>query len=396
MSNETTCNIKLNSDAAKLIQLSKLFVWDEAPMLDKHVYETVDRTFRDIMKQVDTALENLPFGGKVFVFGGDFRQILPVIKRGNRESIVSSCLKRSYLWDKMKTLKLSVNMRLHQHNNFEIQEQKQFSDYLLKIGEGKEKIIKELGEHVIQLPNDICMPLTTISDLITEIYDDFENNYKSPSYLINRSILATTNKVVDSANQYILNLIPSEEHTYYSADSTLTNEDAAVYPTEFLNTLNVSGLPPHKLCLKQHAIVICIRNLNVQNGLCNGTRLIIHNFGKHVIECEIISGNHIGERIFLPRITLIPNEQEIPFEFKRKQFPIKLAFALTINKAQGQTIKRLGLYAEEPLFHHGQLYTTMSRVTNKKNLKIMLKQTEHNNKKGYFINNVVYNEVFRF
>jgi len=155
-------------------------------------------------------------------------------------------------------------------------------------------------------------------------------------------------------------------------------------------------LPPHKLCLKQHAIVICIRNLNVQNGLCNGTRLIIHNFGKHVIECEIISGNHIGERIFLPRITLIPNEQEIPFEFKRKQFPIKLAFALTINKAQGQTIKRLGLYAEEPLFHHGQLYTTMSRVTNKKNLKIMLKQTEHNNKKGYFINNVVYNEVFRF
>ena len=127
------------------------------------------------------------------------------------------------------------------------------------------------------------MPLTTISDLITEIYDDFESNYKSPSYLINRSILATTNKVVDSANQYILNLIPSEEHTYYSADSTLTNEDAAVYPTEFLNTLNVSGLPPHKLCLKEHAIVICIRNLNVQNGLCNGTRLIIHNFGKHVI-----------------------------------------------------------------------------------------------------------------
>ena len=97
---------------------------------------------------------------------------------------------------------------------------------------------------------------------------------------------------------------------------------------------------------------MCLRNLSCFKGLCNGTRLIVKNLKDHVIDCENISDNQKGERIFPPRITLIPNEGDIPFEFKRRQFPIKLAFSLTINKAQGLTIRKVGVFINMTLFHH--------------------------------------------
>ena len=101
-----TCNISQNSKEARLIILAKLFIWDEAPMIHKFAFEALDQTFRDIT-QVDK-----PFGGKVFVFGGDFRQLLPIIPRALRAEVVSSSLSRSSLWRHMKVMKLSINMRL--------------------------------------------------------------------------------------------------------------------------------------------------------------------------------------------------------------------------------------------------------------------------------------------
>jgi ATP-dependent DNA helicase PIF1 len=81
-------------------------------------------------------------------------------------------------------------------------------------------------------------------------------------------------------------------------------------------------------------------------------------------------------------------------QIKRIQFPVRLAFCVTVNKSQGQTIKKLGFYIDSPLFSHGHLYTAMSRVTNPKNLKIMLEKKKYKNRNGFFINNVVFKEVF--
>ena len=82
---------------ASLLQVARLIIWDEAPMTHRHAFEAVDRTLRDLMKAVDPLLEEKPFGGKVVVFGGDFRQILPVVIKGSREDIVGSYLQRSIL-----------------------------------------------------------------------------------------------------------------------------------------------------------------------------------------------------------------------------------------------------------------------------------------------------------
>jgi hypothetical protein len=112
-------------------------------------------------------------------------------------------------------------------------------------------------------------------------------------------------------------------------------------------------------------------------------------------------GDHAGKRIFLPRIPLCPSDDEMfPFQFKRKQFPIRLSFAMTINKAQGQTLPNVGVYLPEPVFSHGQLYVALSRATARSNIRILVvPPSDRNDKKnktkinGIYTKNIVYKEV---
>src|SRR3954463_15042235 len=126
------------------------------------------------------------------------------------------------------------------------------------------------------------------------------------------------------------------------------------------------------LKLKINCPIILLRNIDPANGLCNGTRLVVRGFQRNVIDAEIVVGQHAGKRFFLPRIPLCPSDDEMfPFQFKRKQFPITLSFAMTINKAQGQTIPNAGIYLPEPEFSHGQLYVALSRSISRNNVKIL-------------------------
>jgi hypothetical protein len=97
---------------ALLIQQADLIIWDKAPMVHRHAFEAVDRLLRDLMRPMNPEAEQLPFGGKVVVFGGDFRQILQVIPKGGREDIIGACLSRSLLWRYARVYKLNINMRL--------------------------------------------------------------------------------------------------------------------------------------------------------------------------------------------------------------------------------------------------------------------------------------------
>jgi hypothetical protein len=109
---------------------------------------------------------------------------------------------------------------------------------------------------------------------------------------------------------------------------------------------------------------------------------VVRGFQSNAIDAEIVVGQHAGERVFLPRIPLCPSDNDMfPFRFKRKQFPIRLSFAMTINKAQGQTIPTVGVYLPEPVFSHGQLYVALSRATAKSNIKILAIKDKTNNSK---------------
>ena len=85
-----------------------------------------------------------------------------------------------------------------------------------------------------------------------------------------------------------------------------------------------------------------LRNFDKKLGLCNGTRLIITRMEKYVLEGKIISGSNIGDNVFIPRLSLTPSDVRIPFKFQRKQFPLMVSFAMTINKSQGQSLKHIG------------------------------------------------------
>ena len=115
-------------------------------------------------------------------------------------------------------------------------------------------------------------------------------------------------------------------------------------------------MPPHELILKRGTIVLLIRNLNPKKGLYNGTRLLITNLENNFITGKILNDCNKGEIVNLPRIDLAPSETTLPFTLKRRQFPVIPAFAMTINKSQGQTFDQVGIYLNEPVFSHGQLY----------------------------------------
>ena len=152
LTEESFCNIPKDSPLAGLMRKVKLIIWDEAPMTHKHAFEALDRTLRDIIPNAS----NKPFGGKTIVFGGDFRQVLPVIVKGTREEIVNASTNHSYIWDDCTILKLTTNMRLKSSTDEkDSKEIKEFADWILKVGEGNVGPDND-GEVEIQIPDDIC------------------------------------------------------------------------------------------------------------------------------------------------------------------------------------------------------------------------------------------------
>ncbi|CAO2834987.1 unnamed protein product, partial [Amaranthus hypochondriacus] len=128
---ETMCRgIQPGTALAELLQKTKLIIWDEAPMMKKHCFEALDRSMRDTIRGPDGRPVDLPFGCKVVVLGGDFRQILPVIAKGTRQDVVSATLNSSYLWHTCKVLRLTKNMRL-QSNFSDTEEIHEFANWIL-------------------------------------------------------------------------------------------------------------------------------------------------------------------------------------------------------------------------------------------------------------------------
>jgi ATP-dependent DNA helicase PIF1 len=203
----------------------------------------------------------------------------------------------------------------------------------------------------MRLPVEDC----SLRGLIQTIYPDHQCHSGDAMYLMQHIILAPKDTDVNEVNNAILESLSEELHMYLNANSLTPTEEGvsaavgismdSLYPVEFLNTLQFSGITNHKLELKVGVPILLLCNLNQSIGLCNGMRLIVKILGQRVIEAEIITGNNVDKRVFISHIIMSPSRTDWPFVLRRRQFPVRVAFTITINKSQGQTLDNVGVYS---------------------------------------------------
>ncbi|XP_019184031.1 PREDICTED: uncharacterized protein LOC109178935 [Ipomoea nil] len=261
---DSTCNIRQGTPLAELIMQSKLIIRDEAPMMRKVCFEALDRTMRDLLRSTNPRSCEMTFGGKTFVLGGDFRQILPVIPK-------------------------------------EANEIEEFANWIADIGDGKIGNTTD-GDAEITIPDKFLLKCDddTISMIVDSIFPLFRSGNGDLSYLKDSAILAPTLDVVDIINQYMNDQNPCEGMTYLSCDSVCKSDSNAdmladLHTPEFLNGLRCSGVPNHALTLKIGSPVMVLRNIDHTLGLCNGTRLIVTRLDDHVLEAKIMGGTNAGK-----------------------------------------------------------------------------------------------------
>ncbi|CAN1812474.1 ATP-dependent DNA helicase PIF1 [Linum perenne] len=336
--NLSTCMVKKGTEVAELLKEATLIV-----------------TLCDLMNTPLSGPQYSPFGGKTVLLGGDFRQTLPVVPKGSREDNINASLPRSYLWNFCTLLHLHINMKF-----------------------------------LIQSKHN------AIEQLITRVYPSFQQSYQSLEYIKARAIVTPTNAVVSEINNLLLDQIPGSSKKYFSADSlSTTNSNTATlqleYPLEFLNSLSFNGVPEHILDLKPYVTVMLLRNINPAAGMCNGTRILLTHLGDYVLRGLIVGGNLEGTIVAIPRIVLDVTDTKWPFTLKRRQFPIRICYAMTINKSQGQTLDHVGLYLPKPVFSHGQLYVAVSRVRSADGLHVLIQNPQSMPEDT--TRNIVYHEV---
>ncbi|OWZ11532.1 Helitron helicase [Phytophthora megakarya] len=328
---------------AERIRNASFIIWDEAPIMNCGCFEAVDRTFRDIMKN-----ESEPFGGKVIVFSGDHRQILPVLKDATRAETIAACFK----------------------NPGSAADLAEFSEFLLQIGEGRYPVNEDIGEGDICLPHDMCVfpePLDVLlilnepgdedadsdsneddetepfpnfkllpsvddhnsRDLDLMVHDAAPDSDNVPpevgdadddrrrrnvnalidamhpginaddlpnEYFVEQAILAPTNASVRRINEIVAARLTGETKEYLPTDSLEGVADRNLFEQEFLNSLNFSGIPPHKIVLKVGTPIIMIRNLNSDAGLCMELGFVLFHCAREVLKLQSCLG--------LPRETL--------------------------------------------------------------------------------------------
>ncbi|CAM1299818.1 Uncharacterised protein r2_g976 [Pycnogonum litorale] len=347
------CNISKGTAMAQVLLEARIIVWDECTMSHKHAFEAVDRTLCDLCNNSSV------MGGKLFLLTGDFRQTLPIVPKGTKADELAASIKSSHLWQHVQKLTLQTNMRAHLTGDVKASD---FAKNLLNIGNGT------LGNNVdgtINVPSHVAMP--SAEALQETVFPNLTYNFKSARWLRERAILAPRNDDVDSINNDLLKKIPGQQQHYKSIDTMVNPDEVTEYPNEFLNSLQPSGVPPHNLSLNIGTPIMLLRNLDPPK-LCNGTRLIVTKLQPHLIEAIILTGASQGEMVFIPRIPIIPSD--LPFQFKRLQYPVKVSFAMTINKSQGQSLRTVGLNLKTSCFGHGQFYVGCSRVGAECNLHI--------------------------
>jgi hypothetical protein len=362
---KTTIRMGHRSRKYEKLRTAAAIIWDEISLTPKAVFDEVDRFLREVSDQPD-----VPFGGKILIAGGDFRQCLPIVRNASRSQIIAASVKASSIWTQFHIHSLTRNMRVGQNV-----ERQGFSQWLMNVGNGVEEEVDTSAYEV------------DMEKLISNVFGDVD--LTDHDIIKDRAILCASNEDTFQINERVLQLLPGLARDYFSSDciEDPSSADNMYYSTEFLHSLTPSGFPRHLLRLKIGCPIILLRNLDVTNGLTNGTRLVVTEMYENLLVGKRLSRFAGDSLVYIPKIDLISCDPRLPIQLRRRTFPVRQAYSITVNKSQGQSLGVVGILLRKQLFSHGQLYVALSRARNPQNLFVC------NMTGSPSLKNIVYKEV---
>ena len=362
--------IEISSAKAQILKAAELFIWDEVPMCHRLDIECVDRFLRRLFNSTRM------FGGKPMILAGDWHQIPPVVPGSGVTQTLQASLKHSQMWKDIT----QVVLTLPQRDSCDVG----WSAYVDKVGDGSsiDRITDSAG-YIPLLPN--IRKFYSEDDAIRWTFPELHTTQAC----VGSGILCCLNSSVDEMNKKILSLCPGQLTEFRSCDSVVSTDDRSSPFTsiEFLHTLSVPGVPDYCLQLKPGALCMIIRNVSAKQGAMNGTRIVVERIiSQFLIEAKNLA---TGENILIPRINFQFPVPKMPIVVNRRQFPIRLCYALTINKSQGKTLDRVCVDLRNPVFSHGQLYVAFGRVRRREDLSVLLGESSDR------VLNVVYDSLLQ-
>ncbi|KAI3636479.1 hypothetical protein MIR68_005831 [Amoeboaphelidium protococcarum] len=362
ITDDSECRIKV--EYKNILLAANIIIIDEITQLSKYALQAIDRLLRQLFGEINPRRINMPFGGALILFGGDWKQCLPVVPRGNQAMVLNSTFKASYLWNRVEQLELTEQVRLvHDLEYFN------FCEY-----------VGTTADRQIEIPQYV-QRVQSLQEMIGFVYGDKLINHRFGL----EKIITPLNKDAIDINDTCLNQMLGEERVSVGRN-VLQNGNHEINE-EALANINSAKLPPTVLRMKVGCPLIITQNINVKAGLCNGTLVKLINYSRNLLIVEILSGKFQGTLHALPRINCIDTKAMFGIELMRIQFPVKLAFAVTINKIMGQTLDKVGLYLKNQCFAHGQLYVGLTRVRRSTDICIYSELP--------LLQNVVYQAIFQ-